>query len=63
MVKSVASWMPQTLMLEVDAGSDGRVGCRRWGDQGVELAMAFTKEDHRPSGKILNRETEGVKLD
>jgi hypothetical protein len=62
LTKNMTPWMTQTQMPQVDAGDRGSVELRRGWDQGVQLAMAITSEDHRTSGKILDRKTERVKF-
>ena len=49
-------------MPKVDAGDGGGENLWRSRDQGVQLAVAITSEDHRSSWKILDRKTERVKL-
>jgi hypothetical protein len=62
LTKNMMPWMTQTQMPQVNAGDRGSVELgRRW-DQGVQLAMAITSEDHRTSGNILDRKTKRVKF-
>jgi hypothetical protein len=62
LAERVAARMSEALVPEHHGWSSRSEGLRHRGCQRVEVTGAITSEDHRTSGKVLNRETERIKL-
>jgi hypothetical protein len=56
--------MPKPLVPKLSGDEGMERLTQRWptGDEGIELAVAVTSQNHHPSVEVLNRETESVKF-